>query len=75
MDARPDPDVVATTVARARDALASGRGGGRLEAALEQLVADRTNGESGDAAHQRVLDELDGVNDAERRYGADESPA
>lgn len=55
----PSPEAVAAVVQRARDALAAGLGGTSLQSAVDQLVADRTNGETVDAAYGRVLDELD----------------
>lgn len=63
MDDRPTPDVVSELLDRARAAMAAQPGDTELRQAYDQLVADRTNGESTTSAAQRLLAALDGTPD------------
>lgn len=59
MDDRPTPDVVSELLDRARAAMAAQPGDAELRQAYDQLVADRTNGESTTSAAERLLAALD----------------
>ena len=56
---------------RARDALAAGSAGESVQLALDQLIADRTNGEPLDTACRHLRDALDHA-DTEQRSGTGE---
>lgn len=60
------PDEVERLERRARDRLSAGSAGESVQLALDQLIADRTNGEPLDTAYRRLSETLKGSDGGER---------